>query len=320
MNRIFPHHTTLALGLCLCLTTPLAAQTDERGYLEALLEDNLSADGMQVKVTGLTGTLSSIAQIDAITLSDDQGVWLHLSGVTLDWNRTALLSGSVKINALTAKEIDLSRLPVMAKDAPVAEASGPFTLPDLPVSVQIGRIAAERLILGPTVLGQPVIASLEGAASIAEGQGQGSLHIERLDDGPAGELSLEAGFDNETKELSISLTANEAPGGIAANLIGLPGLPSTDLTVEGSGPLSDFRADLGLSTDGVNRLAGPVVLTEVMQGDAAVQGFSAQLFGNPAPLFVPEYAGFLGDKIALDVTGTLPEICLLYTSDAADDM
>jgi translocation and assembly module TamB len=306
MNRFGPHRTALALGFALCLTTPLAAQQDQRGYLQAFLEDNLSSDGMQVQVTGLTGTLSSIAQIEELTLSDDQGVWLRLSGVTLDWNRATLLSGAVEVNALTAQEIDLSRLPILAKAAPVAEATGPFTLPELPVSVQIGRIAAEKLTLGQPVLGQPVTASLEGSASIADGQGQGSLHIERLDDGPTGALSLDVGFVNQTGQLSISLIANEAQGGIAASLIGLPGLPSTDLRVIGAGPLSDFRADLGLSTDGETRLAGALILSEMVNNGVAIQGFSAQLSGNPAPLFVPEYAGFLGDSIALDVTGTLP--------------
>lgn len=297
------HLVILALGLS--LGSPLAAQEDERGYLQAFLEDNLSADGMQVHIEGLTGTLSSTAQIDLLTLSDAQGVWLRLQGVALDWNRTALLSGAVEVNQLTAQEIELSRLP-QQNDSPVAEASGPFALPELPVSLRIDRIGADRLILGPTILGQPITASFVGSASIADGQGQGAFQLDRLDEGPAGELSLEAGFVNETGQLHIDLTLAEEPGGIAASLIGLPGLPSTDLRITGKGSLTDFHADLGLSTEGVNRLSGVVTLTEQSDADGTAQGFSAQLGGNPAPLFLPEYADFLGEKISLDVAGVVP--------------
>lgn len=293
----------LALGIALCLSAPLAAQEDERGYLQALLEDNLSADGMKVQIDGLTGTLSSAAEIKILTLSDDRGVWLRLSNVTLDWNRASLLKGAVDINELSAQEIEFARLPQQTESPAVAEASGSFTVPELPVSLQIGRIAAEKLVLGPTVLGQAVTATLEGSARIAGGEGQGALRIERTDKGPAGELALNAGFVNQTGELTISLTVAEEANGIAANLIGLPGMPSTNLTIAGNGPLSDFQADLALLTDGQTRLAGQVVLSE---SAGSAQGFAAQLSGNPAPLFLPEYAGFLGNDVQLDVSGVLP--------------
>lgn len=306
MSHPIIRKSALALGIGLSLATPFLAQEDERGYLQAYLEDNLSADGMKLQIEGLTGTLSSTAQIESLTLSDDQGVWLRLAGVTLDWNRAALLTGAVEVNELTATEIELSRLPQLADSPPVAEASGPFTLPELPVSLNIGRIGAEKLMLGPTVLGQAVTASLEGSANIADGQGQGALRIDRTDDGPDGKLALSAGFANQTGELTLSLTATEEPGGIVASLIGLPGLPSTDLRVEGAGPIANFQADLALSTDGESRLAGHVTMVQTGTGAAKAQGFSAHLSGNPAPLFLPEYAGFLGDNILLDVTGTLP--------------
>jgi translocation and assembly module TamB len=44
-----------------------AAQTDERGYLTALLEDNLSTDGAKVTITGFAGALSSTASVQLLT-------------------------------------------------------------------------------------------------------------------------------------------------------------------------------------------------------------------------------------------------------------
>ena len=63
-------YLVLALGLL-----PLPALADDRSYLTALLEDNLSGAGRQVVITGFAGALSSRASIDQLTIADDVGVW-----------------------------------------------------------------------------------------------------------------------------------------------------------------------------------------------------------------------------------------------------
>src|SRR5690606_23807859 len=93
----------------------------------------------------------------------------------------------------------------------------------------------------------------------------------------------------------------EEADGIAARLLDLPGRPSVDLTVKGSGTLADFAADVRLASDGQERLAGPITLT---LGAAEETQFSARLAGNLAPLFLPDYSDFLGDRVALDVAGS----------------
>ena len=70
-----------ALLLAACLAGPAFAQEDDRDYLTAFLEDSLSDAGRQVTVTGFTGALSSQATIERLTIADDQGVWITLTGV-----------------------------------------------------------------------------------------------------------------------------------------------------------------------------------------------------------------------------------------------
>ena len=62
---------------CLALL-PLTghAQTDDRDYLTAFLEDSLSGAGRKVVVTGFAGALSSQASLTELTIADDAGVWL----------------------------------------------------------------------------------------------------------------------------------------------------------------------------------------------------------------------------------------------------
>ncbi len=289
-----------SVALAVLIAAPAAAQQDDRSYLTAFLEDNLSGAGRQVIVTGFTGALSSKASLDQLTIADADGIWLTLKGVTLDWNRSALFGGRVSVNELTAQEIILDRMPVADPDALPSPEAGGFSLPELPVSVEIGSVIAEKIVLGAPVLGTPVEGRLDGSLNLADGEGRGTLVLERTDDGPEGKINLEASYSNASQQLVLDLTAAEGEGGIAATLLGLPGVPAAELSVQGAGPVSDFTADLRLATDGEDRLAGQIELLAQPDGG---NGFSADLRGDLAPLFLPQYAEFFGSDIAIVTKG-----------------
>ncbi|EEW24908.1 translocation/assembly module TamB domain-containing protein [Rhodobacter ferrooxidans] len=289
----------LAILALVVLPHTAAAQTDDRSYLTAFLEDNFSDIGRTVTISGFQGALSSRATMTQMTIADSEGIWLTLNDVALEWNRAALLKGRVSVNALTAAEIIVARAPVAETDGLSAEAQG-FSLPDLPVSVEIGRIAATRIELAPEVLGQAVEGSLEASMSLIAGEGEANLRLERSDDGPQGLVTLTASYGNASGILALNLQAKEGAGGVAATLLGLPGVPSAELTIKGTGPVSDYAADVRLVTDEVERLAGGVTLTA---NDIGGHGFNADLTGDLAPLFLPQYADFLGTSVQLQADG-----------------
>lgn len=284
----------------LILLLPLAAnaQSDDRDYLTALIEDSLSGAGRQVTITGFSGALSSQASIESLTIADDQGIWLTLNKVKLDWSRAALLSGEVSVNELSAAEIILDRTPTAPADTPAPEAGG-FALPDLPVSVHIGKLAADHIELGADVLGTALTARLDAGLNLADGAGDATLTLQRTDDGPAGQMTLTASFDNTSRNLAVELALAEDAGGIGTQLLGIPGAPAIDLAIAGDGPLSDFAADIRLASDGAERLAGTVTLAE---GDDNTR-FAADLHGNLAPLWAPGYADFFGPEVSLTAIG-----------------
>lgn len=291
----------LAFALALLPLPVLAQSQDDKGYLTNLLQDNLSGAGRQVVIDGFEGALSSRARIRQLTIADDTGVWLTLRDVALDWNRAALLKGEVSVNQLSAAEIVLDRLPDSGSSAaPSPEASGSFALPELPVSIDIGALSANRIVLGPTVLGSAVEGTLTASAHLAGGQGKVHLDLRRTDDGPAGEVALDADYANASQVLALNLSASEGAGGIAATLLGLPGKPAAALTIAGRGPISDYSANIALSTDGEDRLAGTATIKTAT--DRSTE-FETLLSGNLAPLFLPDYAAFFGDKVALDIAG-----------------
>ncbi|MFZ5708865.1 MAG: translocation/assembly module TamB domain-containing protein [Pseudomonadota bacterium] len=298
------------IWLCiLLLLLPVAvsaqgAAEDDRGFITRMIEDNLSAAGRDVRIRGFAGALSSRATFDELTVADAEGVWLTLRGGAVSWNRSALFSRRIEIDEMTAAEIEVARPPAApAGTGPGFEASR-FRLPDLPVAVQIGRIAAARVVLGPDVLGEPVTVTLDASVRLEAGEGSARLSIDRTD-GAEGRLSLDGSYSNATRAVVLDLLAAEGADGIAARLLNVPGRPAMSLAVSGSGRPEDFAAAVALTTDGTPRLTGEIRLSEAAQ-DGAPPGrrFSARLSGDIAPVLLPQYRAFFGDDLSLAASGS----------------
>lgn len=309
MTRIL----TYALGLLLALSAPVVAQDDagkSGGMLVDFLERTLSGDNRNIRVTGLEGALSSRATIRKLTVSDDDGVWLTINGAVLDWNRLALLRGRFSVNELSAEEIIVARRPNPPKtpplDLPTPEAQ-PFSVPELPVSVEIGRIATGRLELGAALVGRPAALTLDGAMTLAEGSLDARLDARRLDR-PDDLLKLVAGFSNATGLLRLDLDFHEDADGLVATALRIPGAPPARLTARGEGPVTDFRAEVALATSGQTRLSGQVALRGQPLPGAAEPAqvatvFSADLAGDLRPLMAERYRDFFGAETALILNG-----------------
>ena len=296
-------NSAAAALIALPVALPVQAQEDrDPGFLAGLIEDNLSAPGLSVQIDGFEGALSSEASVEEIRISDDEGVWLVLRDVVLDWNRSALLRGRLEVEELTAALIRLDRTPLPAEgiEPPPAAAQG-FSLPDLPVSIDVEQLAAERIELGAPVLGEEVALTLQASARLDDGTGSATLAARRLD-GPEGTYAIEVAYGGEGEALSIALDIAEAQGGLASTQIGLPGAPAIELTIDGEGPLDAFVADIALASDGQPRLAGDVTLQGVENG----RRFEVDLSGDVTELFAPAYKPFFGDDVALLAQGLIP--------------
>ena len=284
----------LALSVLPCAAV---AQESDKDFLTRFLEENLSSAGRVVTITGFQGALSTRATMAEMTIADDLGIWLTVRDVTLDWSQSALLSGQIIIDEFSAGDIVLDRVPI--SDSGTAFEAGSFALPDLPVSVDVKSIAARHIALGPTVLGQSVEGQLVASMQLAGGEGAARLDLTRTDDGPEGQFHLTAAFERDSGQIDLSIAAIEGAGGVAVSLLGVPGAPSAELVIAGSGPVSNFGADVSLKTDDVIRLAGRVALTTTPEGS----GFTADLSGDPTPVFLPQYATFFGPDVGLHAKG-----------------
>lgn len=303
---------SLLAALTLLGGAPAIAQDEEDdvGYLTRLLQDNLSAVSRDVRIIGFEGALSSQATIERMTIADEEGVWLEAEDLVLEWNRSALLRRRIDVDALTAERIAVLRAPVPAPNAevPAAEASL-FTLPELPVSVELDELSIGRIEIGEHFIGEPVAVSLAGEAALEGGEGFAEVIARRVD-GAEGTFTLAGSFSNATRELAMNLRLSEGENGIVANRLGIPGKPSVRMMIDGAAPIDDYAADIAIATDGEDRVTGTFeIATNRPEGETdtlapADTTVSLDISGDVTPLIDPSFGDFFGTDVRVAAEGT----------------
>ncbi|MDO5647022.1 translocation/assembly module TamB domain-containing protein [Paracoccus sp. (in: a-proteobacteria)] len=279
--------------------------SDDRGFITGLLERNLSGAGRTVVIDGFEGALSSRATFREIRIADNEGVWLTLRDGAIQWNRSALLRRRIEIAELSAAEILIPRTPVSEGSAtPSVSVDAPvFALPELPVALNIDQIIAQRVELGEPLIGVAAAISVDGKMSLAGGEGEAKLTINRLD-AARGEFVLDAGYANDTQILRLNLKLDEDADGLLVNLANIYDKPAIQADISGEGEIRDFSADISLATDGQPRVTGTVMAAEQTGPDGSPgTGFRAQIGGDIAALMAPENRAFFGNRADLSAQG-----------------
>jgi len=292
----------LALGpLALTLAGAQEDDSAEKGAFVRFVENTISTPDRKIELGAIDGALSSDVRLASITISDRKGPWLRIDGVHLVWSRLALLRGKLDVDSLDAERIEVSRKPVAPESVDPA-ASQEFALPDLPVSVKLGRLTAPEVVIGAPVLGQEARLSVNASGQLSDGSLNADLAIQRIDQTP-GEVTLKAAYAADDKQLDLDLEVSEPAGGVIAGLLNLPDRPSVRLAVKGAGPLSDFSADLDLATDGASRLTGRTTISR----DPDAYRFASSLNGDLAALVPADYALYLAGGTKLELAGRVTD-------------
>lgn len=267
----------LALVLLLVIAALALLQTEAGGRAAARALSTLASTPGETEVRikrigpGLPGRVS----VSGVSIADADGEWLAADSAEVRWRPLALLRGRLSVAEASAGSVRLSRLP---KGDPEAEADGQaFSLPRLPLDLQVERFRFEDVEIGEAVAGEVVTLRAKGEIA-AKRDGGVTTEAEILrTDGVGGAVRLAALYEPAGERLSLDLRADEPQGGVIGAGLGLDGRPPVRLVFAGDGPVSNWRGrldgcvgeEIGLVADvaSENTAEGPQL---TVAGNAAV--------------------------------------------------
>jgi translocation and assembly module TamB len=295
----------LAIVAVLSLILAVLATPLGRSVVAGVIERAGAGSGITVSIDTLTGWLPFSIGADRIVLSDSQGPFAEIDGLDVAIRTSALITGRVSLDALTARRIAVLRRPQLAGGSGGTGALLPFAAPDV-------RVA--RLELGKALAGRPAALALTGSlVSRADGGLSAKVDARRIDGG-SGALHLVLARADRAAPLVASASLKESAHGILLGLMGRQSGPAYALDARIDQHGDALSGDLSLKSNGDAHFAGRFGLSSAVGGKHLVLDGS----GNVAALAPPDYVDLLSGpvRVALDVDWasikgeTLPRLVL----------
>lgn len=291
------------------IVSTLVTHTGQSAFL-AIISWLASDDEVEITFGPLEGSLFSKASFTRIAVADRSGEWLVVHGMSFEWQPKQLLLGTLLIKEVDIDRVDVLRAP--SDPQKPASSSKSATLPRL-IPISLDRFNVSEIAINETVLGTPARFTLTGAAHFHDSD-QGAdaqLKLERLD-APDTALVAELNFLPEHNRLTLNINGNEAPGGIVAQIAGLPSTLPLKLVLQGDGMLDAWRGSYSLQVSENPFIAGTMSIDRAAIGHS----FSAKLNGFVDAIAPPEWRGILSGKTTASLSGTMADGGLIVIDEA----
>ncbi|HYZ42287.1 MAG TPA: hypothetical protein VE687_16945, partial [Stellaceae bacterium] len=271
-------------------------------WLVRTIERTISTPDFTVAIAGLRGAVPFDLKVDRIDIGDRDGTYLTVHDFRLDASAAALLARRLHIRSLSFAEIDMARQSTAPSTTPLTDY---LKVPHVPLGVVLDRLSIDRLALAPPILGESLVATVEGSAELADGKAHIALDLHRMDD-VAGNIVLAMDLAGTTPVLKLQLEASEPTGVLLDRLLGRTDRPPLALSVNGNGPLADWHGRVSASAGALARLDADVSLAVTDQTVLGLSGTAAM-----APLLPADFAPIVGDQVTLSVHGSFGEQIVL---------
>ncbi len=209
------------------------------------VEALVSKPGQTVEIGTPSGLLTGELRVPQITLSDEQGAYAHIRGLKVDWFPLALLKRTFRAEEISAEAVDVMRPPIPAEVEPDANPA-PF---QLPVAIDIQHIALPDITIGKAVAKRDFRLSATGSGQADNENIVVHLNANRQDL-PDAKAEADLAYVPSANRLTVKGSLDEPKDGMIAGLLNLPNNPAMHITVDGSGPLSDWRGKFTAALDG----------------------------------------------------------------------
>ena len=285
----------LLLGvLALSLVAVFAVLQTQLGkaWLAREIGQTLGDPDFTIALDGLKGFVPFNMTVERIDIGDRDGTYLTLRDAGLDISAAALLTGKAHIRSLTIAEVDMTRSSTAPSTTPFLDY---LKVPHLPIPIELDRLSIGKLALAPPVLGENIVATVEGSAALADGKAHVALDLHRIDNS-AGNILLAMDIAGDTPVLSVKLDAAEPTGVLLDRLlVRTDHLPLT-LSVNGTGPLADWRGRVNASAGMSAHLAADLTLSAAGKTSLGISGNAGF-----ASLLPSEIAPLIGERVALSM-------------------
>ena len=263
-----------------------------KAWLAREIEQTLGGPDFTIAMDGLKGFVPFNMTVERIDIGDRDGTYLTLHDASLDISAAALLTGKAHIRSLTIAEVDMTRSSTAPSTTPFLDY---LKVPHLPIPVELDRLSIGKLALAPPVLGENILATVEGSAALAGGKAHIALDLHRIDNS-AGNILLAMEIAGQTPVLSLQLDATEPTGVVLDRLLGRVDRLPLSISLNGSGPLADWHGRFNASAGRSAHLAADLVLATADETVLRISGTAAF-----APLLPSEVAPLIGDQVALSM-------------------
>ena len=270
-------------------------------------------NGLRIKIGKIEGSIYGGAVLYDVRLYDTKGDFARLPTVNLDWSPFAYFRGGIDIDALTAKELRISRMPAFK----VVPDSGEPLLPDLDISID--RLKIDRIIFAKAITGTEQIASLEGKARIADRRAMvdatvGTLQGDRL------VLKLDAVPDDNRFDVGLDL--NAPADGLIAGFTGRKLPVTAKLAGKGSWQAWNGRLQAAIGADTLGDIALTARAGRFTAKGSAQPGLILDegIISNAlSPTTLIDLAATFKNRVA-DVEGSLASAAMTVNADGIVDM
>jgi len=271
------------------------------------------ASSDSIKVEGISGFIPVDLRVAKIELSDKKGVWLSLSDARVNWSFTSLFTGRVRIEQVSARQVEVLRPPQPSdQDTKAAVTDNSISVP---LGIDLGSLTVDDLHIGAELGGVDSRWKVSGSGLVtADGTpSRVKLDMTRID-GPAAHLSADLGFSLDRFSVDGQIMAEEAAkGGVVAALIGRPDLDGTSLKLVAKGDRADGKAELTASAGDAVSSSGNVS----WRRDGTATAISLQLTAVGPGLPDSPAARMLRTPATLTGEATFDDAGLLIVKQAA---
>ncbi|MDR3435373.1 translocation/assembly module TamB domain-containing protein [Telmatospirillum sp.] len=191
--------------------------------------------GGQVVVRGVSGRFPDAFGLSHLEVRDNEGAWLEIDDLALDWSPLSLLSGRVRIDQLQASRVTVRRMPPASSNTTTGSGF------ELPLAIDLNALRLRRVELDAPLADRTTAFAVQGSLHLLSSR-TGSIDLAGTGLDAPGTLTLSGTLDGEKADGHLS--AQEPAGGLLSTIAGLPDLGGLSLEASLQGPRSAEQAHI----------------------------------------------------------------------------